>query len=339
MPTKNNKPATKLLLPGGIALAILLQACSGGESGPAAPTPGVGGSYLHVSVPDFYFGTRDVGTAATQMIEIANRGGDIYPIKTIQVTGDHSDEFTTDFYDEIVLNPAEAIQLNVSFEPVTDGRKSAALDIDFDTITLVTAADNVHEQNYYRARDLEKAGEYDQSLEAYGEYIHGNPVTKNKQTAAIKAPVLKEASLYGEGADFDLYLNAMNARDSGELDRAVAELDALETLHSDSYLADDAAYMRAYIDLIDKKDFAAAEKNMKQLRADYPDSNYYDTALYSEGLAHQEMGNRQLARNIFEDLKYRHTGMEAFGIELAKDNILSRMWFERAEQALEALDS
>jgi len=169
--------------------------------------------------------------------------------------------------------------------------------------------------------------------------MHSNPVTKNKQRAAIKAPVLKEASLYGEGADFDLYLNAMNARESGNLDSAVAELDTLETLHSDSYLADDAAYMRAYIDLIDKKDYAAAEKSMKKLRTDYPDSNYYDTALYSEGLAHQEMGNRQLARNIFEDLKYRHTGVEVLGIELAKDNLLSRMWFERAEQAIAALDS
>lgn len=322
-----------------IALVALLQACSGGDSSPAAPTPGVGGSFLHVSVPDFYFGTRDVGTQATQKIEITNRGGDIYPIKTIKVTGDHSDEFTTDFYDEIVLQPAEAIELSISFEPITDGRKSAALDIDFDTITQVSAADNLHEQNFYRAKDLENAGEYDQSLAAYDDYIHGNPVTKNKQRAAIKAPVLKEASLYGDGPDFNLYLNAVNARNSGELDLAVAELDALELLHNDSYLADDAAYMRAYIDLIDKKDYAAAEKNMKQLRTDYPDSNYYDTALYSEGLAHQEMGNRQLARNIFEDLKYRHTGAEAFGIELSKDNILSRMWFERAEEALDALDS
>lgn len=330
----------KSVLTCSIVLAISLQACSGGGSStPAAPTPGVGGSYLHVSVPDFYFGTRDVGSQATQKIEIANRGGDAYPIKTIKVTGDNSDEFTTDFYDEIVLQPAEAIQLSINFEPVTRGRKTAALEIDFDTIVQVSASDNVHEQHYYRAKDLEKAGDYDQSLAAYDEYIHGNPVTQNKHRAAIKAPVLKEGSLYGDGEDFDLYLNAMNARDSGEFDRAVADLDAIELLHSDSYLADDAAYMRAYIDLIDKKDFASAEKNMKQLRADYPDSNYYDTALYSEGLAHQEMGNRQLARNIFSDLKYRHTGAEAFGFELAKDNIISRMWFERADLALEALGS
>lgn len=325
----------KTLIAGSVMLA--LQACSDGGS--SAPTPGVGGSYLYVSVPNFYFGTKDVGTQATQKIEIANRGGDIYPIKKIKLTGENADEFTTNFYDEIKLQPAEAIEIEVSFEPVTDGRKYAALDIDFETISLVSDADNIHEQNYYRAKDLENAGQYEESLTAYSDYIQGNPVTKNKQTAAIKAPVLQEAALYGDGEDFDLYLRAMNARNSGDLDIALAELDAFEVIHADSYLADDAAYLRAYINLIDQKDFVAAEKSMKQLRADYPDSNYYDTALYSEGLAHQRMGNRQLARNIFEDLKYRHTGMAAFGIELAKDNIISRMWFERADQALLSLDT
>lgn len=320
------------------AALIVLQACGGGSS-PSAPTPGVGGSYLHVSVPDFYFGTREVGTTAVQQIEIANRGGDSYPIKKITVTGDHADEFTTDFYDKIELGPAEAMKLNITFEPLTDGRKSAALDIDFDTIKLVTEKQNQHEQEYYRAVDLEKSQEYGKSLQAYDDYIRGEPATKNKYKAAIKAPVLKEAALYGEGPDFDMYLNAMNARNAGEYDKALAELDAFEVLHTESYLADDAAYMRAYIELMDKKDYAAAEKSMKALRNDYPDSNYYDTALYSEGLAHQEMGNRQIARNIFEDLKYRHTGAEAFGIALAKDNILSRMWFERAENALDALGS
>jgi len=322
----------------GLCGVVFLNGC-GGDSGPSAPTPGVGGSYLHVSVPDFYFGTRDVGTQAAQTIEIANRGADAYPINSIQLTGDNADEFSTDFFHEIVLNPAEAMKLEVSFAPVTDGRKYAALDIDFDTIVKAPAEKSRHEQKYYQAKDLEQAGEYDQSLAAYGDYIKGEPATKNKVQAAIKAPVLKEAALYGEGDDFDLYLNAMNARESGEYDRAFAELDAIEILHSDSYLADDAAYLRAYINLMDKKDFRAAEKNMKKLRSDYPESTYYDTALYSEAMAHQQMGNRQIARNIYEDLKYRHTGVDVLGVQLSKDNLISRMWFDRAEQALAALDS
>lgn len=322
----------------GISTVALLYGC-GGESGLVAPTTGVGGSYLHVSVPDFYFGTREVGTQVSQIINISNRGADVYPINTIRVTGDNADEFTTDFYNKIVLNPAEAIDLSINFSPVTQGRKYAALDIDFDTIIKAPDAKSRHEQTYYQAKELEQAGEYDQSLTAYSNYIKGEPATKNKVQAAIKTPVLKEASLYGEGDDFDLYLNAMNARETGNFDRAFADLDSIEILHSNSYLADDAAYLRAYINLMDKKDYRAAEKSMKQLRSDYPDSNYYDTALYSEGVAHQEMGNRQIARNIFEDLKYRHTGVDVLGVQLAKDNLISRMWFDRADQALKALDS
>lgn len=109
-------------------------------------------------------------------------------------------------------------------------------------------------------------------------------------------------------------------------------------LHSDSYIADDAAYLSAYIELMDKKNYAAAERKMKALRTKYPDSTYYDTALYSEALAHMEMGNRQLARSIFEDLKYRHTGIDSLGFTFAKDNIISRMWFERADNALAELN-
>jgi len=302
----------------------------GADSGPQAPTPGVGGSYLHVSVPDFYFGTREVGTKASQTINITNRGADAYPIKTVRVTGDNADEFTTDFYSEIVLNPAEAIDLNIDFAPVTDGRKYAALDIDFETIVMAPEEKSRHEQTYYRARDLENAGEYGQSLVAYDDYMQGEPATKNKVQAAIKAPVLKEAALYGDGDDFNLYLNAMNARESEDYDRAFAELDAIEILHSDSYIADDAAYLRAYINLMDIQDYRAAEKSMRKLRTDYPDSNYYDTALYSEGVAHRKMGNRQIARNIFKDLKHRHTGVDVLGVQLAKDNLISRMWFDRA---------
>lgn len=322
-----------------VALLGTLQACGGGgDGGPAEPTPGVGGSYLHVSVPDFYFGTREVGTSASQTINITNRGGDIYPIQSVKVTGDQADEFSTDFYNEIVLNPAEAINLTIDFKPVTDGRKYAALDIDFDTIVQVTEKQNQHEQKFYLAEDLEQDGDYAQSRAAYEDYIQGEPATKNKYQAAIKAPVLKEASLYGDGDDFELYLNAINAREAGELDVAMAELDAIDILYADSYYADDAAYLRAYIQLIDQEDYSAAESSMKQLRSDFPDSSYYDTALYSEALAHKEMGNRQLARNILEDLKYRHTGIDVLGVALAKDNLLSRMWFDRAERELASID-
>ena len=63
--------------------ALILQACGGSGGGTATKEPGVNGTYLYVSTPDFYFGTNDVGTSATQKIQIANRGADIYPLKSM----------------------------------------------------------------------------------------------------------------------------------------------------------------------------------------------------------------------------------------------------------------
>ena len=91
-----------------LGVALALQACSSGAKG---PTPGAGGSYLHVSVPDFYFGTRNIGTSATQVIEIANRGGDVYPINSVKVVGTNADEFSTDFYDISTLIPSSKYQM------------------------------------------------------------------------------------------------------------------------------------------------------------------------------------------------------------------------------------
>ena len=304
---------------------------------PKVLAPGPNGSYLFVSAPDFYFGTRDVGTSATQPIELVNRGADIYPINSVAVTGENAEEFRVDLRDPVTLNPAEKVVVNVTFAPIDQGAKSAALDIDFDTIVQVEEEVNVNEQNYYRARDLEDRGEYAASAAAYDDYVDNRPVTVNKRRAAIKLPVIQEATLYGTDDDFTLYLAAMNAREAGELDRAIDALDTLLLLHADSYLADDALYLKAYIALMDRGDHAAALRSLRSLRTEHPDTTYYDTALYAEGLSQQGLGNDALARSIFLDLRYRHTGMDALGITLPKDDLLSRLWFERASDALDAL--
>jgi len=304
-----------------------------------ALAPGPNGSYLFVSAPDFYFGTRDVGTSATQQIELANRGGDIYPINSVIVTGEHAEEFVVDLRDPVTLNPAEKISLGVTFAPIDQGRKFAELDIDFDTIVQVDAATNANEQNYYRARDLEDQGDYRASFEAYDEYVDNRPVTVNKRRAAIKLPVIREASVYGSDADFELYLDAMNAREAGELERATAALDTLLLLYGDSYLADDALYLKGYIDLMDRADHASSLQSFQALRSRYPDTTYYDTALYGEALAQQGLGNHVLARSIYLDLRLRHTGVDTLGITLPKDDLLSRLWFERASDGLASLDA
>jgi len=333
---RNWRTVLKACTSAAVALAFL-QACGG--SGSKAPGNQVGNSYLFVSVPDFYFGTRDVGTSSTQEIEIANRGADLYPLNSVSIKGENSEEFVTDIYDDIVLQPAQAIKVRVTFAPITDGRKFANLVVDYDTIHQVEESVNINEQNYYKAKDLEKSGDYQGAQEHYSDYIAGKPVTTNKQRAAIKLPVINESAIYGGEEVLHQYLRALDARESGEFEFAEVELDVLVSKNPDSYLADDALYLQGYMQLMDRRDYKAALITMQNLREQFPDTTYYDTALYSEALAHQELGHDELARRIFVDLRERHTGIDTLGIQLPKDTIVSRLWFDRATEALKTLDS
>lgn len=343
------------------AVLLLLTACGGGGGGSSTASPGVppddgaapqtpvkpdglDDSYLFVSVPDYYFGTREVGSRTEQIIEVSNRGGDIYPISNIRMRGDDAEEFSTGVYSDMVLNPSEAVRLQVDFVPITDGSKLAELAFDFDTIVQATDQQNRNEQRYYEARDLERRGSYPAAENTYSDYVSTRPVTPNKQRAAIKVPVLREATAQGQSTDsrsdgFPQYLAALDARDSGDPDTALALIDSVLVNDANSYIADDALYLRGYIQLMDVEAPAAALTTLQELRSRFPDSTYYDTALYSEALANVALGNLMLARSIYEDLKYRHTGVDAFGISLPKDNLTSRLWFERATAGLAELGS
>jgi len=315
---------------------LVLQACGGG-GGSSAPTPGINGTYLHISTPDFYFGTKDVGSKATQSIQISNRGADIYPLNSISISGDNAEEFSTEVLDDVVLNPAEAITVDITFQPITDGRKFANFVVEYDTLQQVDESVNANEQNYYTGRELEDAGNYRAAARSYSDYIDGDPVTSNKRRAAIKLPIIQESEVYGDGQDFDLYLSALDLREKGQLEAATTELTVIQSLYGDGYLGDDALYLQGYIQLMDEKNYEAALRTMQSLRQQYPDSTYYDTALYSEAVAQQEIGNLLVAREILLDLRYRHTGVDTLGITLAKDNMVSRLWFDRANTALEVI--
>ncbi len=52
-------------------VAMFLQGCGGGGSEPT--TQGVNGTYLHISAPEFYFGTRNVGPRDGQVWHLQSR--------------------------------------------------------------------------------------------------------------------------------------------------------------------------------------------------------------------------------------------------------------------------
>lgn len=321
------------LIAGTVISTAAIVSCSGGGGKPTPPAP----EYLVASIPEFYFGTRDVGTAATQQIVLSNRSADIYPLHSLELHGVNAEEFETNFIGDITLNPTESISIDVTFVPITDGQKIASLDVKYDIIEQATPEQNANEQNFYQAADLESEGKFEESSQAYRSYLQGKPVTSNKTRAALKVPMLNESENHGDGPDFKTYLQAVNQRDSNNYDGALTSIDKLLREQPDSYLADDALYMRGYIELMDKADYRAAKESMSRLREQHPDTEYYDTALFSEALANDELGEKTSANGLYQSLKDRHTseGAKMLSLDLPKDNFMSRLWFDRAKQGLE----
>jgi len=330
-------PTAKLTI---LTTVMFMTACGGDSSNNgsprAAPTP-----YLNVSVDEFYFGTRGVGTEATQAIVLSNRSADIYPIRRMTLGGVNAEEFALNFGGEITLNPSEKLAVDVSFLPLSAGLKNANMDIDYDIVVQGTAADSLNEQIYYEAEEFEQRRDYDISRARYETYMRSDPATANKQRAAIKLPVLNESQNYGDGPDFTRYVEALNARDQGDFGTAMVSLDSLLKEFPESYLADDALYLKGYIELMDHQDYTAAQRHMIALQAHHPESSYTDTAIYGQALALEKAGNHEQATRTYKSLLARHRSptWSALNLNVAKDNLNSRMWFDRANQAISRIES
>ena len=292
---------------------------------------------LQVSLTDYRFGVQEIGSRTAQTFEISNVGVDTYPINQIAVTGENAEDFIGEMPQGIVLEPGDNLSVDVVFSPLGGGQRVASLDIDFDTIFGVGS--NRDEAVYYRARQSEESGDYVSAISQYREYLNSGSSTGNRARAVIKLPLLEEADVYGTGSDFGLYNDALNKRDEGDSQAAIQLLEALLRQHTDSYLVDDAKYMRAYIQLVDFGEYQQASDNFERLQQEHPNSTYVDTALYSQGLAQYELGNAEQAEEIFIALKDRHTGvrLDLFELQWPKDNFVSRLWFDKTEEQLDEL--
>lgn len=340
--------------------ALLINACGGSsEEDVDGAARNANGSYLFVthqgkdlgadSNEELYWADQNVGSTSSYAVRIANRGADVYPLKNISIEAplkptaeqqdqtqlqDNSEEFAVQIVDDIVLQPAEAVTVRVSFSPITQGGKNARLVVDYETIQKVDESVNVNEQSYYQANDMALTGRYRAASETFSDYLANAPVTSNKRRAAIRLPILKEAQTHASEEDLGLYLEAMSERDEQNYKEAIRKLDIFASVYSDSHLADDAQYLKGYIQLMDLNDDKSALRSMQVLRDTHPDTNYYDTSLYSEAIAQTELGNAALAEKILVELKQRHSSINVLGIELPKDNLMSRMWFERTTRML-----
>ena len=190
------------------------------------------------------------------------------------------------------------------------------------------------------ARDYEQAGDYQQALEQYRQYLRVNPTFERHNAITIRLSVLNELVNQGEDPAAGLFLEALSAHESGDDTTATWLLGSIDLDYPNSYLHDDALYFTAYIALLEKIDFENAHQVLRRLQVLYPESRYIDTAMYSEGIALEQLGNTQGARAVFAALKKRHTGLSIPWTDhgFSKGNMLSRYWFERTEKRLAILD-
>ena len=294
-------------------------------------------SGLEISLADYRYGTQQVGSRTPQVFEISNVGVDTYPINSISVGGEHAADFELMDFPETTLEPGDQMEILVSFSPVGAGPRTGSLDLDFDVISGFGS--NTVEAIYYSARTAEDSGDTVGAAFEYRRYLAGGNTTDNRSRAIIKATLFEEADVYGTGSDFSIYREAINQRDSGNIEGAIESFQVLLEDFPDSYLADDSQYMIAYINLVDLNDYEAAFNGMQTLLDSQPDSSYVDTALYSQGIALSELGNSDEAEEIFISLKDRHTGirLDLFELSFPKDNYVSRLWYEKADEQIDEI--
>lgn len=134
------------------------------------------------------------------------------------------------------------------------------------------------------------------------------------------------------------YLNALDKRDEGDAVGALSALDFILQQYQNSTLADDALYLKAYIQIMDRYDFNAARATLEQLHQRFPESSYEDSADYLNAIALEQLGRTDEAKQALEALRDRHTAYSLpFGYSWPSGNVLSRYWYERADRRLDIM--
>jgi len=135
------------------------------------------------------------------------------------------------------------------------------------------------------------------------------------------------------------YLNALDKRDAGDIDGALSSLDFVVAQYTDSSLHDDALYLKAYVQIMDRYDFDGARRTLVQLEQTHPESSYQDSANYLSAIALEQLGKTAEAKVALETLRNRHTAIKLpFGHGWPSGNVLSRYWYDRADRRIAIID-
>jgi len=212
---------------------------------------------------------------------------------------------------------------------------------------IVGMSAQAQEANLNEAIWAEQQGNYLSARRLYQHHLDaskGASVDHGSLTRAsigLRMSVLDEAIRFGEDPAVSLFLGALTHRDNREYVLAIDQLRLITEQFPTSYLADDAHYLIGYIALMDQFDFRQAHEALRTLLFSYPQTRYYDTAMYSEAIALEQLGDTKAAIERFEQLRQRHSqvSLQLLKIRVPSNNVISRYWFDRADKRLGILQA
>lgn len=158
-----------------------------------------------------------------------------------------------------------------------------------------------------------------------------------KMSDAIRATLRRETR-----ADDPLlpgFLAALEARDAADHDAVIEGLRSVVAKPDASALTDDAHYLLAHTLVLERYDFAAARSVLERLLAMPSSMAYRDAATYLLAITLEQLGETDLARLRFTELRDRHTAaVLPFGYRWPARGVVARYWFGRADRRLAMLD-
>ena len=181
------------------------------------------------------------------------------------------------------------------------------------------------------------SGNYPIALEQLRRLQREYPTSKKLAPAQTRIAVLQESIDAGES--LPVFLDALTLRDIGRVDDALTALAVIAEEYPAGPLTDDALYISAYLQVMDRYDFSAARVILQTLEQRFPDSAYSDSAHYLDAIAMEQLGDTQGARQSLIELRERHTALDLpFGFRWPTGTMLSRYWFDRADRRLAIVD-
>lgn len=213
---------------------------------------------------------------------------------------------------------------------------NAALTPGFDAV-VVRAEEAPAERAFEASLMLIASGNYRAALQSLRKIQVDYPGYSRLSAVQTRVAVLHEAADAGES--LAVFLRALDSRDGGRLNEALALLDSIATDHPRSSLMDDALYLGAYLSVMDGYDFDGARTRLANLEQRFPDSAYSDSAAYLAAIVAEQLGDTAGARQRLIDLRDKHTALGLpFGFRWPVGNVMSRYWFDRAERRIGIID-